>query len=237
MCGTMVRRRRTLVFDDIRVRIYICYYHSLFCVTLEFTQKKNTKKRYGSTWRIGDIVGCKLQIEGRFASIEFALNGVSQGVAFRKLDISRFGMFPVMSMNGDQAVRVNVGRVPFAYEDKTFRSVVLASISDSKVINNIIVETEKKKKKQKKEVEEETKRVFKAIHLTEIESLQVLVKSFDAEHLKRELSRRGLKCGGTPDERAKRLWSVRGLSDTEALRIAGVQNMKKKKKRKRRKRQ
>ena len=63
------------------------------------------EKTYGSNWRIGDIVGCKLHIEGRVASIEFTLNGVSQGVAFRELDISTLGMFPVMSMNGDQAVR------------------------------------------------------------------------------------------------------------------------------------
>ena len=185
---------------------------------------------YGSNWRIGDIVGCKLQIEGRVASIEFTLNGVSQGVAFLELDISTLGVFPVMSMNGDQAVRVNVGRVPFAYEDKTFRGVHLACASDSKVIDPVcIVVPEKKKKKKEKKV------VLEAIDLMKIESFQDLVKSFDADRLKSELSRRGLKCGGTPEDRANRLWSVRGLSDVEALRVAGVQNKKKKKRRRRNK--
>ena len=126
---------------------------------------------------------------------------------------------------------MNVGRVPFAYEDKTFRGVHLACASDSKVIDDpvCIVVPEKKKKKKEKKV------VLEAIDLMKIESLQDLVKSFDADHLKSELSRRGLKCGGTPEDRANRLWSVRGLSDVEALRVAGVQNKKKKKRRRRNK--
>jgi hypothetical protein len=93
----------------------------------------------------------------------------------------------------------------------------------------IVVPEKKKKKKKEKKV------VLEAIDLMKIESLQDLVKSFDADHLKSELSRRGLKCGGTPEDRANRLWSVRGLSDVEALRVAGVQNKKKKKRRRRNK--
>jgi hypothetical protein len=41
-------------------------------------------------------------------------------------------------------------------------------------------------------------------------SLEAL-KGVDPERLKAALARRGLKCGGTPEQRAERLWSVRGL--------------------------
>ena len=39
------------------------------------------------------------------------------------------------------------------------------------------------------------------------------VKQLGLKHLKAELERRGLKAGGTLDERAARLFSVRGLSE------------------------
>jgi len=198
---------------------------------------------YGkSVWRTGDIVGCILRIEGRFASIEFTLNGVSQGIAFQDLDMSRFGMFPVMSMNGDQAVRVNVGRVPFAYVKTDEKGVVFANVSDSKLIvlpeKEIVVLHEKKKivskdEEEKEEPKKEKKKTFDAIDLSIIKSLDMLKQSFSADHSKNELSRRGLKCGGTPEDRANRLWSVKGMSQEEAKRFAGVQNKKKRKRRKR----
>jgi hypothetical protein len=41
------------------------------------------------------------------------------------------------------------------------------------------------------------------------------LKALDLGHLKAELERRGLKAGGSLDERANRLFSVRGLKENE----------------------
>ncbi len=50
------------------------------------------------------------------------------------------------------------------------------------------------------------------IALEEVASREDLLTRFSAEHLKADLARRGLKCGGTHAERAERLWRVRGLA-------------------------
>jgi Replication stress response SDE2 C-terminal/SPRY domain/Silencing defective 2 N-terminal ubiquitin domain len=52
---------------------------------------------------------------------------------------------------------------------------------------------------------------FDPIPLEAIESIDALRTAYSAEHLKADLARRGLKCGGTPAERADRLWRVRGV--------------------------
>jgi len=51
---------------------------------------------------------------------------------------------------------------------------------------------------------------FDSIKLNQVESLEFL-QSLENDHLKAELQRRGLKFGGTGDQRANRLWSVKGL--------------------------
>jgi len=52
------------------------------------------------------------------------------------------------------------------------------------------------------------------IDLDALESCQDL-ESLGLDHLKSELMRRGLKCGGTLSERASRLFSIKGLSPDE----------------------
>ena len=52
------------------------------------------------------------------------------------------------------------------------------------------------------------------IDLDALESCQD-VESLGLDHLKSELMRRGLKCGGTLSERASRLFSIKGLSPDE----------------------
>lgn len=58
------------------------------------------------------------------------------------------------------------------------------------------------------EIEEVPERVkFDPIDFGTLKSLED-VKKINADHLKHELSRLGLKCGGTPDQRAERLWII-----------------------------
>lgn len=53
--------------------------------------------------------------------------------------------------------------------------------------------------------------VFLPIDLDEIDSAEDL-EALGLNHLKHDLQRRGLKCGGALQERASRLFSVKGLS-------------------------
>ena len=54
----------------------------------------------------------------------------------------------------------------------------------------------------------EPKQTFKEIDLSHINSVEELEK-LGADHLKHELVRLGLKCGGSPKERAERLWTIK----------------------------
>eukprot|EP00708_Paratrimastix_pyriformis_P002844 GAFH01001602.1.p1 GENE.GAFH01001602.1~~GAFH01001602.1.p1 ORF type:complete len:287 (+),score=24.05 GAFH01001602.1:480-1340(+) len=49
------------------------------------------------------------------------------------------------------------------------------------------------------------------IVLDTFERPEDLLERYTAQQLKDELTRLGLKCGGTPFERARRLWAIRGL--------------------------
>lgn len=56
-------------------------------------------------------------------------------------------------------------------------------------------------------IEIKEKKTFEPLVFEKYRSLEE-VRQVDPEHLKHELSRLGLKCGGTPEQRAERLWIV-----------------------------
>uniref|UniRef100_A0A914UQX4 SDE2-like C-terminal domain-containing protein n=1 Tax=Plectus sambesii TaxID=2011161 RepID=A0A914UQX4_9BILA len=64
---------------------------------------------------------------------------------------------------------------------------------------------------EKKKAEAAQQQNFESIDLETIESADDL-KSLSLDHLKHALEERGLKCGGSLNERAERLFSVKGLS-------------------------
>lgn len=51
-------------------------------------------------------------------------------------------------------------------------------------------------------------KIYPSIDLTKLSNLSALT-SLDPEHIKAELKRLGLKCGGKPEERAQRLWDIK----------------------------
>lgn len=53
------------------------------------------------------------------------------------------------------------------------------------------------------------------LDLSNISSAEELASKFSADQLKAELTRLGVKCGGTPRERADRLWFVKDLKPEE----------------------
>uniref|UniRef100_A0A914WR40 Replication stress response regulator SDE2 n=1 Tax=Plectus sambesii TaxID=2011161 RepID=A0A914WR40_9BILA len=113
--------------------------------------------------------------------------------------------------------------VPSAVAQQPEKGEVTAS--KTVVTSTVIVETvvppppPKLTKKQKKELHEAEKKKaeaaqqqnFESIDLDTIESADDL-KSLSLDHLKHALEERGLKCGGSLNERAERLFSVKGLS-------------------------
>jgi len=55
----------------------------------------------------------------------------------------------------------------------------------------------------------ETPKVFDRIDLQTVNS-QADLEAFEMDHVKAELTARGIKCGGTLQQRCERLWAVRG---------------------------
>ncbi|TKR76577.1 hypothetical protein L596_017695 [Steinernema carpocapsae] len=72
-------------------------------------------------------------------------------------------------------------------------------------------ENEAEKPKIVEEVPKVAPKVFEAINLDSMDSAAAL-EPLGLDHLKFELEQRGMKCGGNLTERAKRLFSVKGLT-------------------------
>lgn len=70
---------------------------------------------YGKRWHIGDIVGALLDTD--LLEMKFYLNGEDLGPAFSNFSPS-LPMFPALSLNIRQSVRVNIGHSRFMYPPK-----------------------------------------------------------------------------------------------------------------------
>ncbi|KAJ1422644.1 concanavalin A-like lectin/glucanase domain-containing protein, partial [Ochromonadaceae sp. CCMP2298] len=66
---------------------------------------------YGRRWRLGDVVGALLDTD--LMEIRFYLNGEDLGAACE--DFAGFDMFPALSLNVRQCVRVNFGQYQFLH--------------------------------------------------------------------------------------------------------------------------
>lgn len=66
---------------------------------------------YGKKWKDGDVLG--LLVDMDLLEMIFYLNGESLGPAFEGFHCS--GLFPAMSLNMRQSVRVNFGMLKFIY--------------------------------------------------------------------------------------------------------------------------
>lgn len=198
-------------------------------------------------WHAGDIIGCSLQVSEHSGHVlvrmVFSRNGVSLGDAFYfdlkeslaigKSDASAtanthansIGFFPALSVDSNQAARVNLGHEPFKYTSPFpgAQSVYSSSSSSSSTTttsnvnekahnldSSIPVRTMNEVGNQIQDGQ------FKEIPIesSEYSSWAALIP-LGSDNLKNELTRRGLKCGGTVEERAKRLFSIRGLSNDE----------------------
>jgi hypothetical protein len=194
-----------------------------------------------SSWKKDDIVGSQLRIvsinEQMYeVNMTFFINGRSLGTAFGftfyKSDEQFIkGFCPAISVETNQSVKMNIGYEKFIYPPKDlFQS--LADLRLQVKLNQDHLETE-----LKHEIEDIPKQTvyistnkadsndsndsidFNTYILIDLNSddykIYENIEKLGNERLKVELMKRGLKCGGTLQERAKRLYSIRGLRDDE----------------------
>ena len=197
------------------------------------------------SWSPKDIVGCAVQytvaasadganngsgmkskVDEVECCISFSLNGENFGPAFRftlhrsKADSHTPGMHwalisPALSLGEGEKVRVNIGQKPFAYGPKGRSHAATASSLPLDESNGVALSVDAKKMGQ---VAEEDKTVenaepidLESVAFANVDSLEAL----GLRKLQIELTRRGLKAGGSLPERAQRLFSVRGLPEDE----------------------
>lgn len=107
------------------------------------TKKWNVScENYGTRWRVGDIVGVLIDMD--LLEMSFYLNGCDLGVAFSGFHCD--SIYPALSMNVRQIIRVNYGQYKFAYppsvvDHTKYRSILEATIAPT----SAVVSPEKKK--------------------------------------------------------------------------------------------
>jgi hypothetical protein len=190
------------------------------------------------SWSPKDIVGCAVQysaaatgksnkIDEVECCISFSLNGENFGPAFRftlhrsKSEAHEPGinwamLSPALSLADGEKVRVNLGQNPFEYGPKDCSSNASPPSSLPGNESNVVVPTVVDGTSLKVEQTEAEKAVEDVQPIDLDSDAFVDVSSLEALGLRKlqiELTRRGLKAGGSLNERAQRLFSVRGLEE------------------------
>ena len=189
-------------------------------------------------WKEGDIIGCLLEIlasndanaNTKTVQISYSINGKDMGVAHTETVPGETKFIPALSLEADEIVIVNIGQNPFRYCSVSTITPVLSTIADKNVVEMIkseasiayhhdscfFTKSESTADNQgtKAITNENEDKVYAPIDLTMCESHEQL-QLLGLDHLKHELIRRNLKCGGNLQERAQRLYSVRFLREDE----------------------
>jgi hypothetical protein len=71
-------------------------------------------KPYGPKWKIGDVIGCFIDLDSPRGKILFSVNGKSCGLAFENIQAQE-GFFPAVSLAEAQQLQLNIGQEPFKY--------------------------------------------------------------------------------------------------------------------------
>jgi hypothetical protein len=181
-------------------------------------------------WKAGDVLGswCNRSKDEKNVEIGYLLNGKDLGVAFRipaESNENHFGYYPALSLNLGEVVDVNLGP-EFSHDvmkgcvgaSELIKINHVESPEDETIIN---VESVSKRcdhallKKRPREEDETTKSPLETVatetfDLNSCTSAQELVE-FGPARLKSILLAMGIKCGGTLEQRAERLFSLKGL--------------------------
>jgi len=210
---------------------------------LKFHGGKEESISSETAWKAGDILGCYCKLTPDGMEIGYSVNGEDLGVAFTDSNTGdKFSYYPGVSLNLNETVDVNIGP-DFAYEVKkgcigACELVKTETDVDASGDDDTLQENSKKQltavddnappKKRprdesaaaKKKTTESTKQAIKqseekqTFDLNKCSSIDEL-KQMEPDRLKNILLSMGVKCGGTPDDRANRLFSLKGLRRDE----------------------
>lgn len=191
-------------------------------------------------WKKGDIIGCLHDFTN--GSISFSVNGKDFGHAFDvEKDDSDHLLHPVLSLNENEIIGMNIGTT-FRHCPKEYLAIsalvvdqkydafsderedeMNAKQRDSKsravaMIGSVLLPSPKEDSSADggprvivTDTTEKRVRSGEPIDLEKYRAAQEL-EAVGMDMLKKELFRLGCKCGGSTSERAKRLYSLKGLS-------------------------
>lgn len=198
---------------------------------------------YGEKWKAGDVVGCLA--DSSEGSLTFYLNGKSLGAAFSGIDFAEAGgIYPAMSLERGESARVNIGNARFRFPvPDGARPVVEARAEGAPAVegdDDVAAGTvgggagggapagaasggsdadgaaAPAAAAPPSPIAPPAPRLppTPSIDLEKLSSEQEL-RELGVDALKTELAARRLKVGGSLDQRAARLWAVRGLKPDE----------------------
>jgi len=183
----------------------------------------------GMSWKKGDVIGCIYDLESK--ALAYTWNGKDMGVAFT-LESSLM-MYPALSLNENEILKVNIGP-SFSYGSNEWTGVngLVQDQSDQEVKDDLdkddgssVKDSSSLNQNQKNDVNLTTDKrsstksvdtmiIPKDVDLNAIDSVEEL-EALGMDELKAILFSMGLKCGGNLKERARRLFSVKGLNKDE----------------------
>ena len=192
---------------------------------------EGNKEKEPVEWNTGDVLAswCRRSTDGENIEIGYILNGNDLGVAFSIAAGSDdcFGYYPALSLNLSEVVDINLGP-EFSHDVKEG----CVGVSDlNKTSNDESHEEELSSKpaaksckdappkKRSRDEDNTTRRAGSPDATTAIDSfdlnssasVQELLE-LGSDRLKSILLSMGIKCGGTLEQRAERLFSLKGLS-------------------------
>jgi len=155
-------------------------------------------------------VGCTIDLDNK--ELVFSINGKQVAKAKLELQGKYMFYFPVVSLERDQFCRINLGEHRFVF------------VPENQLAQGLCGEGQLARRRQEektsscnetmdksKEPALETNPVVSLLDINVYDSVSALLDALTPTELKEQLSLRGLKCGGTPQQRGERLFSIRGL--------------------------
>eukprot|EP00985_Skeletonema_marinoi_P005475 scaffold2375_cov114-Skeletonema_marinoi.AAC.3 len=191
---------------------------------------QGSKEKELVEWNAGDILAswCRRSTDGKTIEIGYLLNGNDLGVAFSIAAGSNdFGYYPALSLNLGEVVDINLGP-EFSHDVKegcVGVSHLSKTSSDESHEEGVSSKPEAKSyddaPPQKRPRDEDSMTMSRpasanataaidTFDLNNCSSVQELLK-LGSDRLKSILLSMGIKCGGTPEQRADRLFSLKGL--------------------------
>ncbi len=186
---------------------------------------ENANKYGTKPWQANDVVGCLYK--AATGMISYFVNGKDLGVAF-EVD-KRHSLFPVISTNPGEIVELRLQKDEMSHYVASSTAVgeimtqedskvedLSDDLDDDNVESNLGVTKNQNEsiRTDKSATKEQSAFVVEPLNLTDYNSVEEL-EELGLDRLKGALMAIGVKCGGTLQERASRLFSLKGLDASD----------------------